>query len=81
MIAPVAKATAVLARDVALEPAMLPGTGRAQTKEEVVMGETVGKGWRRRNSAEKNKMHFFERGSGDRVFKGSFLRKRDKLEG
>jgi hypothetical protein len=39
VIAPVPKATAVLARDVALEPALLPGKGRAQTKEAVVMGE------------------------------------------
>ncbi len=43
MIAPVAKATAVLARDMALEPALLPYKGRTQTKEAVVMGETVGK--------------------------------------
>ncbi len=32
VIAPVAKATAVLARDVALEPALLPDKGRTQTK-------------------------------------------------
>ena len=34
-----AKATAVLARDVALEPALRPDKGRTQTKEAVVMGE------------------------------------------
>ncbi len=41
MVAPVAKATAVLAWDVALEPALLPDKGRAQTKEAVVMGSTI----------------------------------------
>jgi hypothetical protein len=41
VIAPVTKATAVLARDVTLEPASLPDKGRAQTKEAVVMGEDV----------------------------------------
>ena len=34
-----AKATAVLARDVALGKVKLPDKGRAQTKEAVVMGE------------------------------------------
>jgi hypothetical protein len=41
VIAPVAKATAVLARDVALEPALLPDKGRAQTKEGVMMGKDM----------------------------------------
>ena len=39
-----AKATAVLARDVTLEPASLPDKGRAQTKDAVEMGSVqVGK--------------------------------------
>ncbi len=44
MIAPVVKATAVLARYVALDPALLPDKGRMQTKEAGVMGSTVGEG-------------------------------------
>jgi hypothetical protein len=52
VIAPVAKATAVLVRDVALEPALLPDKGRTQTKEAVVMGSL---GWHQKHDlAEKN---------------------------
>ena len=36
-----AKATAVLARDVALEPALLPDRGRTQTKDAVMMGKDM----------------------------------------
>jgi hypothetical protein len=62
VIAPVVKATAVLARDVALEPALLPGKGRMQTKEGVMMGSVqVGK----ENIICRKIMHFFS-GSGDR---------------
>ncbi len=56
-----AKATAVLARDVALEPALLPDKGRAQTKEAVVMGEDmIYLGWHQRKlDLAENIMHFF----------------------
>jgi hypothetical protein len=60
VIAQVAKATAVLARDVALEPALLPGKGRSE-------GGSLGWHQRKHDLAEKI-MHFFERVSGgDRV--------------
>jgi hypothetical protein len=61
VIAQVAKATAMLARDVALEPALLPGKGRTQTAQAGMMGETGewGKltgslGWQRRNGRKNN---------------------------
>ncbi len=60
-----AKATAVLARDVALEPSLLPGKGRAQTKEGVVMGSTVADMILRRKYEFAEKIiHFFEVGIG-----------------
>ncbi len=55
-----AKATAVLARDVGLEPALLPDKGRAQTKDDVVMGEDMifRLAPKKHDLAEKIIMHF-----------------------
>ncbi len=64
MIVPVAKkATAVSAKDVALEPAFLPGKGRTHTAQAVGMGEADLKVGIKTSLAEKI-MHFFERGRG-----------------
>ncbi len=65
VIAPVAKATAVLARDVALEPALRPDKGRTQTKQAVVMGEPdlIFRLAPKKICGRKNNA-FFERGSG-----------------